>query len=274
MSVAVDRGFQRIGSGLIHFREAGIAHDAPPLVMIHGGPGSSAGLVPIIAALSQHRHVIAPDLPGQGDSDPLLVDRPSIVSYAEALLAFLDARGIDRFDLYGHHSGAQIACELSIARPAAVRRLVLDGIALFSPEQRREFALRYAPPMVPQADGAHLLWAWNFARNLTRFFPHYERDQKFRLSPETILPSAAVTGIAIDLLKVWATYHLLYEAAFTHSTADRLPHVLVPTVVFAINGDPLAEYAIRVADLLPESRTIELSREQRAARILEFLSQS
>ena len=33
----------------------------------------NAGLVPMIAGLSAHRHVIAPDLPGQGDAPEVLV---------------------------------------------------------------------------------------------------------------------------------------------------------------------------------------------------------
>jgi pimeloyl-ACP methyl ester carboxylesterase len=272
MNPTIDRGFQRIGSGLVHYREVGGNTAELPLVMIHGGPGSSAGLVPMISVLSAQRRVIAPDVPGNGDSDPLPVVPTSIASYAETILEFLSAMGVDRFDLYGHHSGAQIACEIAIERPAQVRRMVLDGVALFSPEQRREFHARYAPPIVPVADGSHLIWAWDFASNLTRFFPHYRRDDIHRLVPETIQPPDIVTRIALDLMKVWPTYHLLYEAAFAHDFAERLAHVATPTLVLEIAGDPLAQYVGRAARLLPESRTIATSREDRGKIIADFLA--
>ncbi len=266
----IDRGFQRLAFGLIHFRETPEIAGATPLVLIHGGPGSSAGLVPLMTALATQRQVIALDLPGHGDSDPP-PGRTSIPGYAETVDEFLRVRGIGHCDLYGHHSGAQIACELAIAQPAQVRRLVLDGVALFSPDQRREFIANYAPPLVPQADGAHLLWAWNFARNLTRFFPWYREDAAHALQPGTILPPEAITQIALDVLKVWPSYHHLYEAAFAHEMATRLPKLTTPTLVLEVTGDPLAEFATRAAALVGHATCSAVTRTDRSEAIAEFL---
>jgi pimeloyl-ACP methyl ester carboxylesterase len=266
----IDRGFQRLASGLIHFRETPEVAGATPLVMIHGGPGSSAGLVPLMTGLAAERQVIAPDLPGHGDSDPPSAPT-SIPNYADTIRELLRARGIDRCDLYGHHSGAQIACELAIAEPTNVRRLILDGVALFSPDQRREFIAHYAPPLVPQADGAHLLWAWNFARNLTRFFPWYREEDACRLQPGTILPPEAITQIALDVLKVWPSYHLLYAAAFAHDMATRLPELTTPALVLEVTGDPLAEFAARAAELAGQGPCLTVTRTTRPTAIADFL---
>lgn len=268
----IDRGFHRTAAGLVHYRIAGCDTATPPLLMIHGGPGSSAALVPMIATMAQTRPIVAPDLMGNGDSDPPPAGLATIAFHADCMAQLLDALGFDRVDVYGHHSGAQVACELAIARPDRVRCLVLDGTALFTPAHRKEFAERYAPPIVPCEDGSHFGWAWDFAVNLTRYFPYYHREEKNRIIPATDLSPEATTLIGVDLLKAWPTYHLLYQAAFSHDLANRLPLVTQPTMVLEISGDPLARFATEAAALLPASRIALSSRQGRPRVIEDFLA--
>ena len=52
----------------IFYREAG-ARNAPAVLLLHGFPSSSHMFRNLIPLLSEHYHVIAPDLPGFGFSD-------------------------------------------------------------------------------------------------------------------------------------------------------------------------------------------------------------
>lgn len=184
----MDRAFVRTAWGLAHYRSAGNDTTRPPVLLLHGGPGSSASLLPLIAMLGKRRRVIAPDTPGCGESDPLPGAETAIIDYADALRQVLHALGIPCVDVYGHHTGAQIACELAIMAPAAVRRLVLDGVGLCPADLRKDFLERYAPPLVPADDGSHLTPVWDFVRNLTRYFPHYRQDDGHRTAGGHVSP--------------------------------------------------------------------------------------
>jgi pimeloyl-ACP methyl ester carboxylesterase len=267
----IDRGFCRTADGLIHYRSAGHAA-APPLVMLHGGPGSSASLVPLMIQLADKFRIIAPDTMGCGDSEPAPAAVPDIADYARYLARFLDDVGVAQATVYGHHTGAQIACELAIAAPHRVTRLILDGTALFAPDVRAEFVERYAPPLVPLESGEHLEWLWHFARDLTRYFPHYRKDADHHTALGQPLPGDAATWIVAEALKVWPTWHLAYRAAFSHDLAARLPALTMPALVFAVAGDPLAACAAPAAALIPDAVCRAVARGERAEQIARFAS--
>ena len=133
----IRRGFVDLPYGQMHYREAGAAHRGIPLLALHASPGSSRQLVRLLAGLAEHGHVIAPDTPGNGDSEPL-VREPTIPQLAEAMVQLLDAKGIDRVDVYGSHTGAAIAVELAILAPGRVRSVTLDGLSTFDEAERAE----------------------------------------------------------------------------------------------------------------------------------------
>lgn len=119
-----------MGGISLRYIEAGAEQEGLPILMLHGFQGGADLWLPHpLPAMSQHFHVIAPDLPGFGDSGPL----PSYGTepYAVAMLAFMDALGHQRFNLMGHSLGAQIAITMSAMQPGRVNRLlVIDGSGL------------------------------------------------------------------------------------------------------------------------------------------------
>ncbi len=267
----IDRAFLRVAGGLIHYRHTAGDRTRVPLVMAHGGPGSSLSLVALIADLGVDRLVAAPDMMGNGCSDPPPSTPTSIEFYADGLIAVMDHLGLDQVDLYGHHTGAQVITELAIAHPDRVRRLVLDGVALFDDAQRAEFLSRYAPEILPQADGSHLAWVWEFISQTTQHFPHYLRDEAHRIEGGAALPPPVVTARAAEVLQVWATYHLAYQAAFSHRFAERLTLIIAPTLVLEVERDPLARYAARAVELIPDARIAAIRVPERAKAIRAFL---
>lgn len=270
----IRRGFVEAAEGQIHYRAGGVHRPASlPLYAAHAAPGSSRGLVPLLEALQATRFVVAPDMLGCGDSAAPL-EPPEIADYADCVIRVLDALGLDRIDFYGSHTGAQVGCELALRHPWRVRRLVLDGLAIFPEPLRQELLVRYAPPRSAQADGQHLVWAWNFVRDLRRYFPYY--DQR----PETALhnpePAAAQLQLAVtDVLKTLDTYHLAYRAAFSHHVAERLPLVKAPVLLMAAASDPLSVFLESTAAVLPTAARLLLPTSAgvcaRAAAIDEFL---
>jgi pimeloyl-ACP methyl ester carboxylesterase len=241
------RAFADLPERQVHYRHGG--GGATPLVMLHASPGSSRQLQPLATALSASRRVIAPDTPGNGDSPALSIAQPEIADYAAATVAFLDALGLDRIDLYGSHTGASIAVEVAILAPDRVRAVVLDGIGLFSDEERAEHLAHYAPAITPDLGGAHLNWAFMFCRDQYLFWPWYK--QAAENSRGAGLPSAAALHVwVLEVLKAIETYHLAYRASFRYPKRDRLPLVAQPLLLMAGQNDPLLDNTREGAALL------------------------
>ena len=76
--------------------------------------------------LAAERPVIAVDLPGSGDSDP--VANPEIANYKLNLLDLLDALQLQNVDVVAEFTATPLAIELARTAPERVHRLVLDGV--------------------------------------------------------------------------------------------------------------------------------------------------
>ena len=253
----IRRRFVDVGAAQVHLRTCGAA-DAPPLVMIHPSPGSSKQLEGLMRALAGLGHrAIAPDTAGNGDSDALALAQPGIPDLAAHALAALDALGLDRFDLYGSHTGASIAMEIAIAHPGRVGRLVIDGMGLYSAGLQSEVLDRYAREIVPDAEATHLMKVWHFCRDQFLFWPYYNRTAAGRL-PGGLPDEGALHDFSVEVLKALRTYHLSYRAAFRHPKRDRLPLLRVPVLVCASVTDMLHGYAAEVAALVPGAQAADL----------------
>ncbi len=253
--VQIQRGFVAIREGQVHYRTGGLDSSAAPLWMVHASPASSLTLVPLMRELGRSRRVIAPDTLGNGDSAPPAPAVPDMAYYADASLRVMDALGIEHADLYGSHTGAHIVTEMALARPDRFRRLILDGIGMFTAEEKAEMLARYAPSMHPDAFGTQFHWAWHFVRDQAWFFPYFRRDAAHLRGLG--LPSAdALHETTVEVLKAIRTYHHAYRAAFNHADRERLPLVRLPALVMADASDPLRAGVSIAAQLLPGARSL------------------
>jgi pimeloyl-ACP methyl ester carboxylesterase len=101
----------------IHHVRAG---QGPPLVLIHGLGGSLVVWEPVMDLLAAERDVIAIDLPGFGESDPLPGGtRHSALEMGRAVAAHLDSLGVERPHLVGNSLGAWTALEMAADGDAA-----------------------------------------------------------------------------------------------------------------------------------------------------------
>jgi pimeloyl-ACP methyl ester carboxylesterase len=251
----IKRAFLEIAEGQVHYRTAAgpTASSSNPLWMIHASPGSSIGLSSLIREFGRSRRIIAPDTLGNGDSAAPAVTNPDIPYYAGATLRAMDALGLQKVDLYGSHTGAHICVEIALAHPERVGRMILDGIAMFSPDDKRDFLANYAPSIEPDAFGGQFHWAWHFVRDQGWFFPYFRRDVAHLRG--VAQPSIeALHNTTVEVLKSIRTYHLAYRAAFAHDDRARLPLVRTPTLVMADDTDPLRVGVPLANDLLPGSQ--------------------
>jgi pimeloyl-ACP methyl ester carboxylesterase len=99
-------------------------HKRPVLMLIHGMAGSSATWREVMPALAHRYTVIAPDLPGHGESDKPRQDY-SLGAHANAVRDFLVAIGVDRATVVGQSLGGGVALQLAYQHPRLCERLVL-----------------------------------------------------------------------------------------------------------------------------------------------------
>ena len=114
-------GFVQTGFGRLHYLEQGAG---PVLVLVHSNGQSGHSFREVAELLAPHFRVIAMDLPGQGDSDPLKTHL-SIDDYADAVIALMDALAIPRAHVGGTSIGGFIAISLGVRHAARIDRLVV-----------------------------------------------------------------------------------------------------------------------------------------------------
>jgi pimeloyl-ACP methyl ester carboxylesterase len=112
---------------LLRLRDEGEGR-RPPLVCIHGAGSSSVIWMDVVRRVSPARRVVAPDLPGHGQSDRWHPpDEVSIDMYRDAVGTVCAQSKIERAVLMGHSMGVLVALAAAAAWPERVAGLVLVG---------------------------------------------------------------------------------------------------------------------------------------------------
>jgi pimeloyl-ACP methyl ester carboxylesterase len=109
----------------IFYREAG-PKDAPAILLLHGFPSASHMFRDLIPLLADRFRVIAPDLPGFGQSD--MPDRGKFTytfdNVARVIDRFTDVVGLGRFAVYVFDYGAPTGFRLATWRPERVTAII------------------------------------------------------------------------------------------------------------------------------------------------------
>jgi pimeloyl-ACP methyl ester carboxylesterase len=95
-----------------------------PLLLLHGGLGSTGMFGPALTQLAQHRRVIGVDLQGHGHT-ALGTRKISLIDMGNDLATVLRQLGLTQIDVMGYSFGASAALQLAVQHPALVRRLVI-----------------------------------------------------------------------------------------------------------------------------------------------------
>jgi pimeloyl-ACP methyl ester carboxylesterase len=109
----------------VFYREAGRT-DAPPLLLLHGFPTAGHMFRELIPALSDRFHIIAPDLPGFGQSDMPARDKFSytFAKLADVIERFTEVIGLSRFAIYAFDYGAPTGFRLAVRHPERITAII------------------------------------------------------------------------------------------------------------------------------------------------------
>jgi pimeloyl-ACP methyl ester carboxylesterase len=114
-----------VGGFNMFYREAGPV-GAPKLLLLHGFPSSGHMFRDLIPKLADRFHIVAPDLPGFGQSD--LPDRSQFAytfeNIANVISRFTEQIGFDRFAVYVFDYGAPTGFRLALAHPERITAII------------------------------------------------------------------------------------------------------------------------------------------------------
>lgn len=100
-----------------------------PLILLHGGLGSSGMFGENLKALAKHRKVIAVDLQGHGRTADS--DRPlSVELMADDVAELLKQLNLGRADVFGYSLGGGVALQTAIRHPDVVNKVVAVSAAI------------------------------------------------------------------------------------------------------------------------------------------------
>ncbi|MDP1585861.1 MAG: alpha/beta hydrolase [Bradyrhizobium sp.] len=105
------------GGAELSFAVAGDA-SKPTVLLLHGFPGSADYFREVVPELSQVAYVIAPDLPGYGESDPL--PKPTFPAFSQAVSELLDRLAAGPRYIYLHDFGAPVGFDIAMQAPDLV----------------------------------------------------------------------------------------------------------------------------------------------------------
>ena len=109
----------------IFYRTAG-SPKAPAILLLHGFPTSSHMFRNLIPLLSERYYVVAPDLPGFGQSDMPARDKFTYTfsNIAKVMSRFTEVVGLERFAMYIFDYGAPVGLRMARQNPERVTAII------------------------------------------------------------------------------------------------------------------------------------------------------
>jgi 3-oxoadipate enol-lactonase len=228
---------------------AGLAYDergsGETIVFVHGHPFNRSMWEPQLAALAAEFRVIAPDLPGYGES-PARGETNTMRELADSIVALLDALDVGRAVVVGLSMGGLIAMELGLNYPERVAGVVLAATTA-APLAPGEADTRRAAAAEMEANGM-LTTALEMSARL--FGPAARRDPAIVGAIFQMMISASPAGAAAALR----------GRAERPDYSSLLPALSVPALVIAGDQDSYAPQPVidQLVGSLPEPELVLL----------------
>jgi 2-hydroxy-6-oxonona-2,4-dienedioate hydrolase len=243
----------------LRFYEAGDA-SATPVVLLHGsGPGATgwsnfSGNIGVIADAGFH--VIAPDMPGWGDSDAVATTE---MDHDATLIELLDALGLRRAALVGNSMGAHTAIRFATLHPERITHLVTMGASL-----GRGPATLFGAGDGPSEGLKVVVKAYKDAspENMRALVEIMTYDKERFATPELTRARSEAALARPEHLKNYVE-GLSYGAPIPiRVDRDKIPGIQAPTLLIHGKDDRVLPYEISLWLLanIPDSRLVLLNR--------------
>ena len=257
-------------------RSMGNIHQQAPLVLLHHAPGSSALLDGLLCALGQDHPVLAFDLPGHGESNPMDGEMQDVGHWAQTSVKILAALGVDAFHLYGHNTGAMVAVELAHVVPTRVKSLVLDAPMCLTPDQRTQWTPKWlegVDPVSPTWDGTHLLRIWHMRRDMGLWWPWFEKNHAHQKTGALHMDPQAVHLEVREMVKQTSSFVPAWRAALAYPMGEALAKTRQACLMMCSDKDlfqPCFEQALTARS---DAKAIRLTGDEnaKAEAILGFI---
>jgi pimeloyl-ACP methyl ester carboxylesterase len=126
-------------NGLNYYYE--ISGKGEPLLLLHGGLGSTDMYRPILPRFTDHRQVIAIDLQGHGRTE-LGTRKFDLIDMGDDMATVVEKLGYQQVDVLGYSFGGGVGFRFAAQHPDRVRRLVMVSVGFsdqaFFPEIREQ----------------------------------------------------------------------------------------------------------------------------------------
>jgi pimeloyl-ACP methyl ester carboxylesterase len=114
-----------VGGFAVHYREAGTA-GSPKLLLLHGFPTAGHMFRDLIPLLADRYHIVAPDLPGFGQSDMPSREtfKYTFDNLADVIDRFTEVIGFAKFALYVFDYGAPTGFRIAAKHPERITAII------------------------------------------------------------------------------------------------------------------------------------------------------
>ena len=183
----------------VFYREAGPA-DAPAVLLLHGFGASSHMFRELIPVLAQRYRVIAPDLPGFGQTTvkPGVAPRYTFDTVASVIDAFTVEKGLDRYAIYVFDYGAPVGWRLAVANPQKITAIVSQNGNAYEEGLSEGWADMRKAWAAPTAENREALRRFNTPDMIKWQYTEGVSDTSL-IAPESYqLASAAIARIGVE----------------------------------------------------------------------------
>ncbi|HLK38725.1 MAG TPA: alpha/beta hydrolase [Polyangiaceae bacterium] len=210
----------------IRFVEAG---SGPPLVLLHDYLASRVAWEDVLPRLSERFRIVAPDLPGFGESEkpPASRYRYDFDAFCESIVDLVAAVGLGRVSLCGHAMGGAIALTVAAAHPHVVDKLVLVNPLVYPPRPDTLSRIATVPLLGP------LLFKQLYGRSLFR--SRFLASDRGRSHPDGHGGASRRVDHLFELFDVpaarEAAYATMRAMLDTRPLTASVPRVTAPTLI-------------------------------------------
>jgi pimeloyl-ACP methyl ester carboxylesterase len=183
----------------VFYREAGPA-DAPAVLLLHGFGASSYMFRDLIPVLAQRYRVIAPDLPGFGQTTvkPGVEFDYTFDNLASVIDTFTVEKGLERYAIYVFDYGAPVGWRLAVANPQKITAVVSQNGNAYEEGLSEGWADMRKAWAAPTAENREALRRFNTPDMIQWQYTEGVRDTSL-IAPESYqLASAAIARIGVE----------------------------------------------------------------------------